>query len=236
MNIDKFKGVIAKRKGLAVPNRYGVWITHPSANFNAQGLQSGSVAPSFRTSTSASQFQSDPADMFLLCDSATLPGRQINTEAHDVSMKSIFKPKSYLVNDINLSFILTNDYYAWEYFASWMDLIITRDNTDGHGHKIRFKKQYVSEIIIQQIGENNEIPAKSIRLINCYPTTLSNVDLGNEQQNTKPTCEVEITYDDWVEDDSYSTLSDLAGITSNRNRNSLSFPSFNLNDLLNIIP
>ena len=215
MRIDQIKSAISSRGGPALSNRYAVFITHPSASFNESQLRSGNLLSD--TTNRPARFIAEPRDLFILCDAVQLPGRQIETVDHKTSIKQYKKPNGYLTEDVDMTFTLTNDYYVWNFFNQWLDTIVVRDVRGGQAHKVRFKHEYVTDIIIQQIGRNNRETAKSVRLINSYPITMDAVDLANSNQSTVAQCNVAIAYDDWVEEDSYSTISDLARTTTPSN-------------------
>ena len=226
MQIDQIKSAISSRDGLAKGNRYAVFIAHPASSFNEAQLRSGNLERAVvnrftnRGSLHLRQFVAEPRDLFILCKAVQLPGRQIQTLDHLTSMKQIKKPNAYLIEDVEMTFRVTNDYYAWNFFNAWLDMIITRD-IEGQAHKIKFKQEYVTDIIIQHVGRNNIDPAKSIRLINAYPITLGQIDLGDDNADVVE-CPITFAYDDWIEEEGYSTLIDFVQ-PSQRTLNYLSF-------------
>lgn len=201
--IDDLKASIGGRGGLARTNRFAIYVTHPNGkqsllNTDLESL-AGNAASSLLGggSISAKSFFNDPRDMFMFCEQVQLPGRQIITQEHLVSMKSIKKPTGFLNDDVNMTFMLTNDYYAWEYWKTWMDLIIEEQGENYYG--INFKDVYTTDIIIQQLRfSNGFIPVKNIKLKNAYPITLNSVELNNSD-NEISRCTVSIAYDNWEE-------------------------------------
>ena len=211
MRIDDLKGAISNRGGLQYANRFDVFITHPTSSFNASRVQEGNLirraVDQFRNrgAMSTRDFIASPRDLYLLCESASLPGRQIQTTDHSVSMKSIKKPTQYIVDDVSMTFRITNDFYTWNYFNSWLDIIIERD-VIGASHKIRYKTEYATEVIIRPIGQNHEVPTKAIRLVNAFPITLEPVGYSDSDANNPSRCTVTFSYDDWIEDNNYESL------------------------------
>jgi hypothetical protein len=55
-------------------------------------------------------FISDPRDMFLLCQSASLPGKRITTTEATHNHNRTKKPYSMMTEEVTMSFLLTNDY------------------------------------------------------------------------------------------------------------------------------
>ena len=211
MRIDDLKGAISSRGGLQYANRFDVYITHPVSSFNASRVQEGNLirrtVDQFRNrgALSTRDFIASPRDLYLLCESVQMPGRRIGTLDHSTSMKVIKKPNEYLVDDVSMTFRITNDFYTWNYFNSWLDIIIERDII-GSAHKVRYKTEYATEVIIRPIGQNHNVPAKAIRLVNAFPITLENVELSDDSQGTPSRCTVSFSYDDWIEDNNYESL------------------------------
>ncbi|RPG31805.1 MAG: hypothetical protein CBB72_011605 [Muricauda sp. TMED12] len=217
-SIDDLKASIAGRGGLARSNRFAIYVTHPNTkqsllNTDVESL-AGNAAASLLGggSLSAKSFFNDPRDMFMLCESVTLPGRQIVTQEHLTSMKAIKKPTAFLNEDVSLTFNLTNDYFAWEYYKTWMDLVIEELGENHYG--INFKSDYTTDMQIQQLGSNDFIPAKSITLKNCYPITLNSIELSNAADNAVTQCTVTLAYDNWQETGLIDGLKDLVNMGS----------------------
>ena len=128
--IDALKSTIGRRGGLAKANRFALYISHPGKkpsifNTDVEGIL-GNAARTLISggSLSLSSFIEDPRDMYLLCESVTIPGRQIATQEHYTDMKAVKKPYAYMNEDVSLAFHLTNDMYIWNYFNSWQQAII----------------------------------------------------------------------------------------------------------------
>jgi hypothetical protein len=140
-------------------------------------------------------FINDPRDMFLLCESVQLPGKRIATMESFVTHKAIKKPYSYLVDEVTLTFILTNDYYAKKYFDSWQALVVNQDSL-----KLNYKSDYVTDITLQQLTSSNDIiPAYSVKLKNAFPIAVNAIELSNSVENSLLQCSVTISFDDWEE-------------------------------------
>ena len=100
VSIDSMKSTINRRGGIARANRFGVYITHPARsmnsllNFNPATLLSNLISGD---GVNVADFIQDPRDMFLLCQSCTMPGKRImTTEAthnhHNRSEKNDYVP------------------------------------------------------------------------------------------------------------------------------------------------
>jgi hypothetical protein len=179
VGIDTMKSTINRRGGLARGNRYAVYISHPSKSinsllqFNPATLLSNLISGD---GVHIGDFINDPRDMFLLCRTATLPGKRIlTTEAmHNHHMAK--KPYSAATDEVTMSFLLTNDYYIKKYFDMWQEMII---DTAGRHYKAFYKDEYCTDILIQQLSSSNDvIPGYTIKLENAYPITVGSIDLA----------------------------------------------------------
>ena len=90
-SIDDFKNKISNHRGLAKPNRYEVRLPRLSH------------IPGFET---------DIEGLNLMCSNVNLPGKQILTADREIGIKFEKVPYGYAVDDISLTFYLTNDYQA----------------------------------------------------------------------------------------------------------------------------
>ena len=209
--IDALKSTIGRRGGLAKANRFALYISHPGKkpsliNTDLEGIVTGAARSLISGgSLSLQSFIEDPRDMYLLCESVTIPGRQIVTQEHYTDMKAIKKPYAYMNEDVNLVFHLTNDMYAWNFFNSWQQFII-----DPNERRVSFLDDIGTDVIIQVMGKTDYIPVKTIKLTNAFPTTLSSIELSNSSENTTLRCSVSLSYDDWQEVGAVDGFRDLA--------------------------
>lgn len=180
VSIDTLKSTINRRGGIARGNRFGVYVSHPSKgmnsllNFNSSKLISNIISGD---GVHLGDFIQDPRDMFLLCQSCTLPGKLISTTESGHNHHLSKKPYSAATDEVTMSFLLTNDYYVKKYFDMWQEMII--DTSHDH-YKAMYKKDYVSDVTIQQLSTGNDIvPGYSIQLLNAYPIQVSAIELNN---------------------------------------------------------
>ena len=201
-SIDTLKASISRRGGLAKANRYAVYINHPSKKINLinTDVQSllGNAARSLLSggSMSLKGFFEDPRDIFLFCEAVTIPGRQIATNEFFTDMKGIKKPYAFINDEVSMTFQLTNDYYMFKYFRSWMDAILPKT---GDTYGVAYKSSYCTDIVIQQLGNTDYVPVYGVVLKNAYPTTMSSINLANGSENTVATITITFTCDDWEE-------------------------------------
>lgn len=147
MNIDTLKAEIGARGGLAVANRFEISI--PNLNF---------------TSTA-------------LCQTISLPGRTIQTqEFQNQDVMSSF-PFVYDDGDISITFLLTNDYYMYDFFMAWMNTVINVEK-----YQSGYKSDYVRDMVLShQDTMNRDI--KKFKLINCWPKSITPIELSSTNEN-----------------------------------------------------
>jgi len=168
--IDDFKAAI--RPGLARSNRYLV-------EFD-----------------SASRDQSEKLN--LLCDAVTWPGRGLLTSERYTNMRNSRSAYAFNVEDVNLSFILTNDWETWDFLEQWQGSSI--QNIESlNGYIVNLKRDYVRDVVIRHLDSSKELDktVKSIRLINAFPTALNSMELGNANENEVMRCSATLAYDNW---------------------------------------
>jgi hypothetical protein len=211
VSIDTMKSTINRRGGVARGNRYAVYITHPSKGMNSflkfdpATLLSNLISGD---GVNLGDFISDPRDMFLLCQSASLPGKRITTTEATHNHNRTKKPYSMMTEEVTMSFLLTNDYYVKRYFDMWQNMII--DDSGDH-YKTMYKRDYSTDVTIQQLSTSNDfVPGYSIQLLNAYPIQVSSVELSNGGDGL---LEVSVTweYDNWKTVGLTDGFSNLAG-------------------------
>jgi hypothetical protein len=223
-NIDTLKSTINRRGGVARANRFALYMTNPAGQniFSGGGggiggaISSvvGNAARSLMSGggVSPTAFLNDPRDIYLLCESCTIPGKQIQTDDHKISMVPVKKPHAILYEEVTFTFHLTNDYYVWKYFKSWMDYIVPpSDNLSEL--RFNYKKNYQTDVIIQQMGSGDFVPVHSVKLRNAYPITMNAVELSNQAVGDTLRCTVVLTYDAWEEQGLIDGMLGAAGTT-----------------------
>jgi len=220
--IDALKSTIGRRGGLAKANRFALYITHPAKKPSLINTDIGGIlGNAARTvisggSLSLKSFIEDPRDMYLLCESVTIPGRQIATQEHYTDMKAVKKPYAYMNEDVNMVFHLTNDMYIWNFFNSWQQFII-----DPNVRQVGFLEDIGSEVLIQIMGNTDYIPVKTIKLKNAFPTSLGSIELSNTAENQTLRVNVTLSFEDWEEVGTLDGFSNLAGRASDLISNSV---------------
>jgi len=147
MNIDTLKAEIGNFGGLAVANRYSLEIP---------GL---------------------PEETTVFCQTISLPGRTIQTqEFQNQEVMSSF-PFVYDDGDLAITFILTNDYYVYNFFYDWMGSVIDIGN-----YQAGYKKDYTRQITLNHLNTLNEI-VKTFTIINTWPKSITPIELSSTIEN-----------------------------------------------------
>jgi hypothetical protein len=187
--IDKFKSVISKRGGLAPANRFAVYMALPLISFDPQNL----IAKVFNQGT-ASPFINDPRDISILCDSVTLPGRQISTTEVQTNLLAVKTPYTYINDDVTMSFHITNDHFMKKYFENWFNRMFDRSKMT-----MKYRSQYTTDIIIQQLDQR-DVPVYTVTLKNAFPTSITSYELTNSGENQTQKLTITLSYEDWSEE------------------------------------
>lgn len=169
--IDDIKATISRRGGLAVGNRYQVIVLPPPEAFGAT---------------------MDIRDLSILCESASLPGRQIETGDHSYYRQSVKYANGYVNEDVDIEFNLTSDFFIKDIFYKWTNLIINRDT-----YKLNYASTYKRDIVISQQDLQNKT-VYAVKLKNAFPITVAAIAVGNSSADVQKLT-VSFTYEDFEE-------------------------------------
>ena len=163
-SIEQLKSEISRGGGLARPNQFLVQL--PSAESRALNI---------------------------LCTRASLPGKQILTHDRRINMQFEKVAYTFGVDDVSLSFLLTNDYSAKVYFDNWRKKILNEETLT-----VNYKTEYQESVRIHQLkrpiapsinrgGGSNRLDVNiredtvySVELIDAFPTTLQSIEFTND--------------------------------------------------------
>jgi hypothetical protein len=196
--IEDLKATISKKGGLARGNRFNVIFTPPKQsllNLNPETIISSAISGNF----SARNLINDPRDINVLCSSVAIPGRQISTLDYQAEKQTIKIPYGELHDDITCTFLLTNDYYMKTVFDSWMGSIVDMDQ-----YAVAYKRDITTDVIIQQLDEQNT-PVYGVKLEGAFPTTIADIELSNDNENTVQSLSVSFSYDKYVPEGALSS-------------------------------
>lgn len=203
MGIENIKNTIFKKGGLSQGNRFNVIFSPPKhslLNLDPEAIIGSLISGSFNVKN----LINDPRDISFLCQKATLPGRSISTwEYTTVGHQQKF-PYTILESELNMEFIVTNDFYIRKMFESWMDGIYNPNK-----HRVGLRDNYSTDVVIQVLDSNN-VPTYGVRLEKAYPKTIGTLELDNAAGGSMQTMSVTWVYDKYIpEGPVSSTLSAL---------------------------
>ena len=164
-NIYKLKSELISRKGIARSNKFSIEITEEGGN------------PSTAIDT--------------LCESASIPGLQILTTEYSSIRHATKYPTGLMYEDIELTFLLTQDYYVKKFFDTWMSKII---KTSVDDYYLNYRSTYSRDVIINQLNDRNE-KIYSHKLIDAYPITVQTINLNSTSDDEVAKLNVTLTYD-----------------------------------------
>lgn len=160
-SINDFVSEIDKRDGLSRTNRFMVEFGEKNS-------------PSLR----------------LLCESTSLPGKQIMTNEYSSVKKAEKIPYNYLVDDVTFVFHLTNDYYVKKYFDEWTYKIISKN------FRCSYHDEFTKEVRVWQMDTKDE-KVYGMKLMGAFPITMNSVELSNATDNSTQKLTVTLTYEDY---------------------------------------
>lgn len=167
MNIDKFKAIFWR--GFARPTLYRVF-------FPAMNGYSGDA-------------------LNIMTDSLQWPGKQIKTTEHATGMLETKRPYAHGYEAMTITFILGNDWTAWNYIKDWQDMIVIASDT-GRDHFVEYKNVYQRNITIEHLDATHN-RLRRIELVNAFPTSLQSMELSNGSLNQVMRVVAVFDYDYW---------------------------------------
>jgi hypothetical protein len=193
-SIENLKSSIVKHGGVAQENRFAIYMSPPKQtlfNFDLNAIITNAISGG---KFNAASLINDPRDMAILCESCTLPGRQILTADYQSVKQSVKVPYGFINEDVTFTFLLTNDYYIKKIFDRWSDQILNYNT-----YRASYMKDYVTDVTIVQLNKKN-LPVYKVILHNAYPITFNPITLDNNAENTAQKFSVTLTYENFFVD------------------------------------
>ena len=110
-----------------------------------------------------------------------------------------------------MEFIITQDFYMKTVFDNWQKLVFDVDK-----YAVNFKKEFVADIMIQQVDKEKNLPLYGVKLINAFPTSISGLALSNESADTLQRLSVTFSYDKFEVQDALGSLGSAAKSVADR--------------------
>tara|TARA_B100001173_G_C15974571_1_gene541608 strand:+ start:613 stop:1260 length:648 start_codon:yes stop_codon:yes gene_type:complete len=173
-SIEEIKAVASRKQGFARSNQFLVTLPGEFGGWFSAG--------------------DTPRTINLLCSRANLPGKQIMTTERRIGLEMQKMAYGFGVSDLNMTFYLMNDYGIKDYFDAWRRRILSINDRRWQAN---YKNNYARPIEIHQlkrpiVGLKKSFgPIRitadlgggtvySVRCIDAFPTTITDVQLSNE--------------------------------------------------------
>ena len=138
----------------------------PITSFINQALGRGPIDEASRTSNSEMS-----RNLAMLCEGAELPGKTIMTHDARVYGPTYKVPYQAQYNDMNLTFLCTNEFQERALFERWMEAIIPSDTFNPRFPKSE-KSRYMTNIrVIKYDDEANEVFV--VELVDAFPISIA---------------------------------------------------------------
>lgn len=203
-SIDSLKGTIGKHQGLARTNRFAIVITPPEQSLLNLDVQSQVTNLLSGGSFNFKSLINDPRDMTLFCESSSFPGRNISSMNYGSIQQEIKVPTTFFNEDVQFTFLLSNDYFIKKTFDRWLELVINSDK-----YRLGYMNEYSRDVVIQQLNQRNLV-TYGIRLKEAWPVSVNSIDLSNADESNLVRLNVTFTYRNYVPEKSVSST--LGGI------------------------
>jgi hypothetical protein len=190
--IDAFKSSISTHQGLARPNRFAIIMAPPEQSLINLDIQSQVVGLLSGNSFNLKSLINDPRDVAILCESCSMPGREVTTLDYQTVRNNLKIPNGIIQEDITFAFHVTNDYYMKKMFDRWLDLVLNMTK-----YRTPYLKDYARDVVIQQLNAQN-LPVYGVKLIDAFPTSVNSIELDNTSDGTTARMTVSFTYRDFV--------------------------------------
>ena len=168
-NVNDFTGIIAK-KGLASPNKFEVSIT-----FNGNSYK----------------------ELNLMCESASIVGRTVQSMLdiqYGVRREIAYGAPQY--TPLTLSFLCTENLEEKIKLENWNNRIVNSRIPSGAGRfDVEYYEKYTGQVIVKKLDKSNN-PVFSIKYLDAWPKTVSQIDLNHSTTNStlRVTCEFSYSY------------------------------------------
>jgi hypothetical protein len=197
-SINDIKGTIGKHGGVAMQNRFAVYMQPPAAsllNIDLQNIAVSLISGNFK----ASNLINDPRDIAFLCESCNMPGRQITTIDYQSNAHPEKIPYGFINEDVTFTFLLTQDYYIKKIFDKWSNMVINSEK-----YNVGYHNDYTTDVVIQQLNKKN-LPVYGVVLQKAYPVTFSSITLDNTSENSIQKFSVTMAYENFKEEGALSS-------------------------------
>ena len=192
-SIDNLKSSIITHGGVAHENRFSVNFAPPDQtlfNLDLRNIITSALSGTFN----AKNLYNNPRDITILCESCSLPGRQIMTLDYQAEKHAVKRPYSFFNDEVNFTFLMTNDYYMKKIFDKWSEQIMGFSN-----YRLNYLKDFAVPVTISQLNKKN-LPIYTVVLHNAFPVTFNSIALDNTAENSVQKFSVTMAYENFFVD------------------------------------
>ena len=161
--IDTLKTIAGAHGGFANANRFTLDLSLPLGVL--QALRKKNVA-------------FDKQHIEMLCESVTIPGKQLESFDYSTYRNPIKMPNGYINDEVNISFLLTEDMFIKKIFDTWQEYIL-----DPITYQLRYRKDYITDANIYTLDKKN-VQKNRTRLVDCFPITVGGFEKSSESTDT----------------------------------------------------
>ena len=183
-NVDNFSSQIAK-KGIASPNKFAVKFTR------VPKIALGNDKYS---------------DLNLMCESVALAGRSVQSlldRQYGLNREVAYNGPTY--TPVTLAFLCTANYVEKRIFDRWNNMIVDIST----GYDVAYYNSYIGEMQVIALDVKGNA-AFTMIYKECWPKTISAIELNHSTQNSPVRLSVEMQYAYWISNDIKSS-NDRAG-------------------------
>ena len=174
-NVDSFSSQIAK-KGIASPNKFAVNFTR------VPKIALGSDTYS---------------DLNLMCESVALAGRSVQSlldRQYGLNREVAYNGPTY--TPVTLAFLCTANFVEKRIFDRWNNMIVDIST----GYDVAYYNSYIGEMQVTALDVTGK-KAFYMTYKECWPKTVSAIELNHSTQNSPVRLSVEMQYAYWTSDD-----------------------------------
>ena len=182
-SLDEFRAAITSNGGLQRRNRYVFNITLPE-------YLRKTLIEDFSLSNAMYALGTNVFDgtLGLLCQSITIPAKQLNTTSIKINGQTRIVPMNYRWDNVSAEFIDTNNCLIYNTFYNWMDGINNPITNTG-----KFYDDFVKDLRLDYLNRNNEVIGY-ITLNEAYPISVTRSQSSYDSNNSYITTSVTFTY------------------------------------------
>jgi len=199
--IGRFMAGISQGEGMARPNRFLVRFNIPNKlqlqKAEAEASE-GSIIPASQQGVNALGGQELARNVGMMCNSITMPNRDINTKDHITYGPRRQMPYAYSFSG-NVELTVFGDKFLRQrmFFETWQKMIFNRDT-----HNLNYYDEYTGSVDIFQLGsfdsENDrDRVTYAVRLYECYPQTIGSYEYNYGTNNEIVSVPITLNFRDW---------------------------------------